>query len=278
MTTLKVGSGEHRYEVIRSWGRLPSGWEFGKISSVAVDSRGRVYVYQRTDRPVVVLDRGGDFLASWGGDLIVDAHGIYVSPDDHVWAVDRDGHQVLKFTPEGKLLLTLGTPGEPAHEAPFSHPTAVAVGPTGEVYVCDGYANSRVHKFDAQGNHLLSWGTPGSSPGQFKVPHGVWVDKEDLVYVVDRENSRVQVFTSDGGFLTQWTDFYRPTDIFMDHRGNLYVTDHIPRYSVLDRAGNLLARSRVIGTIPHGIYGDVNGDLYVVVIPERAIEKHVRLT
>ncbi|MBI2321214.1 MAG: hypothetical protein HYU88_03765 [Chloroflexi bacterium] len=279
MAALKVGSGRYRYEVVRSWGQLPHGWAFGKISGVAVDSQGRVFVYQRTDRPILVFDRDGRFLATWGEGLITDAHGIYVGSDDHVYAVDRDDHQVLKFTPDGTLVMTLGTRGEPGREpgAPFNHPTAAAVGPAGEIYVCDGYANSRVHTFDARGEHLRSWGTPGSAPGQFKVPHGIWVDDESRVYVVDRENNRVQVFTSAGSFVAQWTDFYRPTDVFMDRRHAFYVTDHIPRYSILDSEGNLLARCRVIGSLPHSIYGDSNGDLYICIIADRVIEKHVKI-
>lgn len=275
MATVAFGYGEYRYERIPRWGRLPKGWEFGKLSSVAVDSQDRVYLYQRTEHPVVVLDRDGDFLTSWGEGVIAEGHGIFIDAEDHVYLVDRQGQQVLKFSTEGKLVMALGNRGCPAREAPFNFPTGVAVGPAGEIYVCDGYGNSRVHKFSAEGELLLSWGRAGSGPGQFKVPHAAWVDSHGRVYVCDRENNRVQLFTTEGVFVAEWTDFYRPADIYMDGGGAVYVTDHIPRLSILDPAGNLLARGQSCD-IPHGVWGDSRGDFYVVSYQESFVEKYVR--
>lgn len=276
MATINVGTGDYRYEVTRNWAQLPEGWSFGTISAVAADSKDRVYVFTRGEHPVIVFDPDGNFLSSWGEGAILDAHGIFISPDDHVYLVDRDGHQVLKYTTEGQLVMTLGTRGQPSLEAPFNHPAGAAVAPTGEIYVCDGYANSRVHKFSSDGKHMLSWGSPGSGPGQFYVPHGIWVDHSGRVYVADRENNRLQIFSSEGEFIAQWADLYRPTDIYMDKEQAVYVTDHIPRFSIFDTHGNLLSRGRLEDAV-HSIWGDSHSSFYVALGYYPRVEKHVRI-
>lgn len=165
---------------------------------------------------------------------------------------------MLKLTTEGKLLFAFRNTGWPAQGAPFNHPTDAAVSPTGEVYVADGYGNSQVHKFSAQGELLASWGMPGDGPGQFKVPHGIWVDRENRVYVVDRENDRVQVFGSEGAFLTEWVDFYRPTDIYLANDETAFIVDYTPRLTITDSRGNLMARGR-LREICHAIWGRFSG-------------------
>src|SRR5205823_6614231 len=138
--------------------------------------------------------------------------------------VDRFLQQVLKFTTDGKLLMAIGTRRETASDgSPFNHPTDVAVAPTGEIYVSDGYGAARVHKFAADGKHLLSWGTRGTGPGEFNLPHSVWVDTPERILVADRENHRVQVFTSRGEYVEEWGGFRQPTDFFEDRDGTLYV-------------------------------------------------------
>ena len=277
MARLITGSGKYTYEVIRPWGELPPELQFGIVSHVAVDSDDRLYVYQRGDPPIFIFDREGEFLGSWGAGISIDdAHGIYISPEDHVYLVNRDFHEVLQFTIDGQLLMRLGTPGEPSLQGPFNHPAGVAVSPTGDIYVADGYANSRIHKFSSDGKLLLSWGSPGRGPGQFRVPHGIWVDEDSHVYVTDRENGRVQVFTTEGEFVAQWTDFYRPTDVYMDADGAVYVTDLIPRISILSREGELLARGRPVLNIPHGLWGDSRGDLYIAEASSRQVTKLIR--
>jgi len=274
--SVNVGTGEFSYAVAPSWGKLPRDWELGMVSAVAVDSKDRVYVYNRGTHPLVMFDRDGNFLASWGEGSTADPHGIFVGPDDGIYLVDRDAHVVQKFSPQGELLLTLGSRCRPSNEAPFSHPTNVAVSPSGEIYVTDGYGNSRVHIFSADGKLLSSFGAPGSGPGEFMVPHGIWVDGTGRVYVVDRENHRVQIFSSDGRFITQWTGFYRPTDIYVDAHDRAYIVDHIPRFSVFGLEGKLLARGRT-RDVCHGIWGDSRGDLYGALVFERRVEKYVKL-
>ena len=276
MGKVNAGTGNYRYELLPSWGELPNGWEFGAVSSVATDSKGRVYACNRGEHPVVVFDSDGHFLASWGEDVIMDSHGIFIDHDDDVYIVDRDAHQVLKFTSEGDLLLVLGDKGCPSEETPFNHPADVTVSSTGDIYVSDGYANSRVHKFSTDGKYLLSWGIPGSSPGAFRVPHGIAMSEAGRVYVADRENNRIQLFTSDGAFITQWTDFEKPMAVFVDANQAVYVSDQVPRLTIVDSEGNLLSRGRIGGT-GHGIWVDSKGDLYVgLTDAQKKVLKYVR--
>ena len=276
MTKLITGSGDYLYEVIRPWGELPAGMEFGPVNDVAVDSHDMVYAFQRGDPPVVVFDRDGKYLSSWGSGMFVDAHGLYISADNHIYLGNRDGHQVLKCTLDGQVVMTLGTAGMPSLQGPFNHPTGIAVGSNRDIYVSDGYANSRVHRFSATGQLIHSWGSRGKEPGEFRVPHGVWIDRHDRVYVADRENGRVQLFTPEGEFIDQWTDFFRATDVYIDADDVAYVTDLIPSLSVFDSSGKLIARGRPVLNIAHGIYGDSHKDLYVAEAGERRLTKLVR--
>ena len=147
-------------------------------------------------------------------------------------------------------------------QAPFNHPADVAVSPGGDIYVADGYGNSSIHKFSESGEYLLSWGAPGTEPGELSTPHGIWVDSKSRVYVADRENSRVQIFDTDGEYITEWIDLYHPMDIWFDDNDIAFVSDQTPRFSVLDEQGKLLSR----GKAPDaglGLYGASNGNLYL---------------
>lgn len=260
---LVVALGERRYRVVRPWGRLPADMRFGHISQLAVDAEGSVYVYQRGDPPVIVFDRDGVFRGGWGQGAIADAHGITITRDGRVFLVDRDAHQILIFSLDGKRLGSLGERHSPRFQAPFNHPTAVAVAPDGEIYVTDGYGNSVVHRFTADGKPIQTWGRPGRGPGEFSTPHGVWIDRVNRVLVVDRENNRVQIFDRDGRYLSEWDDFYHPMDLYEDERGMVYVTDQIPRLSLMTPAGELAGRCRPVLNTPHGIWGNARGDLFI---------------
>lgn len=275
-TTLVVGTGDYVYDVVRPWGTLPAGIELGIVSHVAVDSRDHVYVYQRARVPVLVFDADGYFLRGFGEGRLLDAHGIYIAADDHVYVCNRDEHEVLKLTPEGKVVLVLGRRGHPALQAPFNHPADVAVAPNGDIYVADGYGNAAVHRFDATGRHLASWGTPGAGPGQFSTPHAIWVDRSGRVLVADRENNRVQVFGFEGDVLAEWRDLYHPMDIYVDPRGTVYVTDQTPRLSVYSPEGRLLSRARPVTIGAHGVWGDSRGDLYLAEVTPSQVTKLVR--
>lgn len=234
-----VGSDKFRYEEIKGWGNLPEDWAFVEVPGVAVDSQDRVYVLCRTEPPVLVLDREGRFLKSWGEELFKRPHSIFIGPADNVYCVDDWGHAVHKFTTNGELLMTIETASHPADTGyvwdapstvqragpPFNYPTAVALSPKGELYVSDGYGNARVHKFAPDGRLLFSWGEPGSGPGEFVTPHNVCVDREGLVYVADRQNCRIQVFGPQGEFITQWAEIWWPCDMCVDADGYMYVAE-----------------------------------------------------
>jgi DNA-binding beta-propeller fold protein YncE len=298
-----VGGGQFRYEVREGWGRLPVGWSLVEVAGVATDSRDRVHVFNRGEHPVIVFDRDGKFLNAWGEGLFRRPHGIHIGPDDTIFLCDDLDHTVQRFTSTGKLLQKLGRSGEPSDTGatsvdyrtiqragpPFHFPCNVALGAGGEMYVADGYGNARVHKFSADGELLLSWGVPGSAPGEFHLPHGIAVDREGVVYVADRENSRVQRFTPDGKFLGEWPNIARPCQVFIDSEDNVYVAEvgyragmwpgseppcaNPPggRVSIFNTRGELKARwgggdnPCAPGDFyaPHDVWADSHGDLYV---------------
>jgi sugar lactone lactonase YvrE len=217
------------------------------------------------------------------------AHGVHVAPDDTLWLTDDGDHTIRHCTVDGKVLLTLGIPGVPRpymSGEPFHRCTHTALSPRGDLYVSDGYGNSRVHKYAPDGTLLRSWGEPGTDPGQFNIPHNICCDADGWVYVADRENHRVQVFDGDGRYETQWNNMHRPSGLFLDPRahGHFYVGEiggglgvnvdmpNIgPRVSIYNAAGEVLARlgDRPAGLepgqfiSPHGLAVDSHGDIYV---------------
>ena len=271
-----LGTGDFVYDVVRPWGALPRGWALGLVSHVAVDSADRVYFYQRSDPPVLVFDSDGHFLDGWGATRLRDAHGIFAGRDGHLYLVNRDEHEVLKVTPEGRIVLALGTRGRPALQAPFNHPADVAVSRSGEIYVADGYGNSAIHRFSPEGRHLGSWGRPGAGPGEFTTPHGIWVDAQERVLVADRENNRVQLLSPEGDCYGEWRDLYHPMDIYVDAGGTVYVTDQIPRITMYSPEGRLLARGKPVATGAHGVWGDSRGNLYLAEVGLNQVTKLAR--
>ena len=265
---IMIGTGDYRYEYRPDWAKLPAEMEFQAPSAVAVDSHDNLYVFQRGDPPVLVFDRDGNMIAQWTrkDGVPADAHLVYVVPDDGVYLADRDAHQILKYTSEGELVMSLGNRHRAELQAPFNHPADMCVAPpgsplTGEIFVADGYGNSSVHHFSASGNHIGSFGSPGSSAGEFRVPHSVRVSVDGRIYVADRENNRVQIFSPDGEFIEEWTDFKKPMGIHIDTAGIVYVTDQVPRLSILTLDGQLLARGRTFEQA-HNVYTDSAGNIY----------------
>lgn len=251
------------YAVECPWGTLPDGQVFGPVSQLAIDSNDRVYVFQRSNPPVLVFDSEGLLVDSWGEGEFSDAHGIFITTDDLVLLVDRDAHQILACETSGTVRFRLGQRHRPRLNEPFNHPTDIAQAPNGDYYVSDGYGNSRVHCFSSDGTYRFSWGRPGDGPGEFTTPHAVWVDSAERVLVADRENNRVQLFDLQGRFLESWSDFYHPMDIYADRDGNVFVTDQIPRLSMLSPDGTLIGRCRPVLFGPHGVGGDAAGNLYL---------------
>ena len=208
---------------------MPEGWKFGRVSAVALDSAGNVYVFHRGAKadPVVIFDPQGKFLRSWGKGVFSNPHGIRIDKHDHVWVTDTGHHLVMEFTTEGKLLRTLGTKGK-AGDTPdaFNRPTDVAFLPNGDFFVTDGYGNSRVVKFSHDGKYLLEWGKRGTGPGEFDLPHIVVTDSRGNVYVSDRENNRIQIFDSNGKFLRQWTHLGATQGMDINSKDELWIITH----------------------------------------------------
>ncbi len=289
------------YRADDAWPRLPEGYTWKEVAGVATDSHDRVFVFAREAHRVLIFDRDGAFLSAWSEGLFTRPHGITIGPDDSVWCTDDMDHTVRKYTPEGRLLLTLGTSGKASDTGatsmdfrtiqraapPFHYPTNLAIASSGELYVTDGYGNARVHRFSPDGRLLASWGEPGSGPGQFHLPHGIAIDHDGIVYVADRENSRIQRFYPDGRFLDQWTDVARPCQVCiagervyvaeLGYRAGMWPGTSAPasatggRVSVYDRQGKLHARwgggddPSAAGDFfaPHDICVDSRGAIYV---------------
>lgn len=256
--------GDRRYSVVRPFAKFPAGMTPGRLSAGAVDSKGNLHICQRADPPVLVFDRQGTFLRSYGEGLIVESHGICITADDRVLVVDRDGHQVLAFDQTGRLLFTLGQREKPQQGAPFSHPTDIAVGPNGDMYVSDGYGNTLIHQFSADGKLKRSWGEPGDAPGQFTTPHGIAVLKDGRVLAGDRENNRIQVFDPDGKYLSEWKHFYHPMDIYVNGKGLVFVSDQGPGVHARREDGSIVGRCKPALAMPHGLAGDRDGTLYII--------------
>jgi DNA-binding beta-propeller fold protein YncE len=225
--------GQLKYRVNIRFGQepetMPAGWTFGRVSAVATDAAGRVYVAHRGPKadPIVVFDAKGQYLRSWGKDIFANPHGLRVDREGHLWATDTATHQVMKFTPEGKLLLTLGVKGQAgADQKTFNRPTDVAFTPTGEFFVSDGYGNSRVVKFSREGKFLFEWGRRGSQPGEFNLPHAMAIDSQGRLYVSDRENNRIQIFDLNGKFVHQWTHLGATQGVFITPQDELWIVTH----------------------------------------------------
>ncbi|MFN0164045.1 MAG: peptidyl-alpha-hydroxyglycine alpha-amidating lyase family protein [Burkholderiales bacterium] len=285
-----LGEGEHRYRVVEDWARIPEGWEFKDVAAVAVDSRDQVYVFNRGEHPMMVFDREGNFLRSWGEGTFPHAHGLSIDAQDNLYCTDDGGHFVRKCAPDGRVLLEIGVPGKPApfmSGEPFHRCTHTALSPAGDIYVSDGYGNARIHKYSPDGKLLFSWGAPGTDPGQFNIAHNIATDDEGWVYVADRENHRVQVFDERGRYETQWANLHRPCGLFCCRGATpRFVIGELgpampvnrnhpnigPRLSIVDAAGKLIAR---LGgeagpgletgkfVAPHGLALDSRGDIYV---------------
>ena len=295
-----LGSGQFVYEEDAEWGKVPDGWEIVEVPGVAVDSQDRVYAFCRCEHPIIVFDRDGKFLRSWGEGVIKRAHDIIIGPDDSVYCVDDWGHAVHKYTTEGELLMTIETADNPADTGydwddrrivdragpPFNFPTGIALTPDGDFYVSDGYGNARVHKFTANGELLFSWGEPGEGTSQFVTPHNVCVDSEGTVYVADRQNCRMQLFNPQGEYIGQWDNIWWPCDMCIDADDNMYIAEvggifmgvtkepdfdsPAARITVRDLKGRILSEwgmedpqgaGRYFS--PHNIAFDSHGDLYV---------------
>lgn len=297
-----------RYEIVRGWPELPPGEILGQATGVDVDSKGNVWVFHRAGRewsepfpvepigrPTVwVFDgRSGQLLKSWGTNTFVMPHGLTIDRDDNLWLTDVGRHQVFKFAPDGRQLLVLGearVPGDDARH--FDMPTDVAIAEDGSFFVSDGYGNSRVLHFAADGKLIKTWGTKGTGPGEFDLPHGIAIDDRGRVLVADRSNARVQVFEQSGRFLAQWqgTDLGRPYAAAAGQKNRVFIADggdqpEVPPdragVAVVDADGQLVTRFGRFGNydgqfrLAHDVAVARDGAVYVVDAWGQRVQKFV---
>lgn len=307
------------YRPVYDWGELPEGRSWGSTSAIHPSNDGNIWVAERCGTnscvgsdldPVLLFDTEGNLIRSFGGGMIAWPHGLEVDAEGNVWVADAwaqgaetSGHTVLKFSPQGELLMTIGTPGvagsPPEH---LDRPSDVLVAPNGEIYIVDSHGQevNRIHKYTADGTYLESWGETGFGPMQFRDPHALAMDSQGRIFVGDRANNRIQIIDQQGNFLASWTQFGRPSGIYIDENDIIYVADsesspapdpHLGmrnagwekgirvgdartgwvHYFVPDTQSDVTGYSG-----PEGIAVDAEGNLYGAEVTQRRVVKHVR--
>lgn len=263
---------------------MPAGMVLGETPGVGINANDEVVIVNRAAVPVQVYSTSGEFIAAWPYDEFTRVHSLTIMPDGHMFVSDDLRHVVQEFDAGGNHVRTFGTPGVPSETGrnieplgvvkregpPFNQPTDAAIGLDGTLYMTDGYGNARVHRFSRDGELIQSWGTPGSGPGQFNLPHGVRVDNEGRVLVADRENNRIQVFSPDGEYLFSYEDVRRPCGLLVDASGAIFVAElgeSHGRISIFSAEGDLLSRWSIEGDVAragaHSVALDRDGNLYV---------------
>ena len=312
----QVVAAQNPYQPVENHFKLPEGRKIGSTAGITVDRDGSsVWVFDRcgdqycvgsTLAPVMKFDASGKLLQSFGAGMFVRPHGIHVDRDGNVWVTDgegpdgtdarRDGkgHQVFKFSKDGKLLMTLGKAGVAgAGPDTFNMPSAVLVAPNGNIFVGDGHggtSNARVLKFSKDGKFIKAWGKKGTATGDFETPHNLAMDSRGRLFVADRGNNRIEIFDQEGGFLEEWKQFGRPSGIFIDAKDTIYVADSQsdpktnPGFTRGIRIGN--ARDgRLTAFIPdpdgdkgsqEGVVADARGNIYGSLTGGMALRAYVR--
>lgn len=245
---MMLGSGSHVYEVVEGWGRLPRGVQFGYTHGVVVDSQDRVYVHNQSKDAVIIFDRDGNFLGSWGEEFAGGAHGMFLNQEggaEFLYLADYKRHIVVKTTLEGDVIWTLGAPDLPEvyGRRELYQPTDVAVAPNGDFYVSDGYGQSWIHQYNADSKWIRSWGGVGSEHGKLNCPHGIWVDTRrptPVLLVADRGNFRIQSFSLDGKPLGFVTEELRYPCCFYQFGGEMYIPDLHGRVTIFDKDNKLI--------------------------------------
>jgi len=285
------------YHLVAGWPDMPKGYNFGESSGVDVDKQDNVWIANRGAYPVMEFDKTGKFIQGWNDDTVrltssnthgTGAHGIRVDPDGNIWLVDVDGHLLHKYNQQGRRLMVIGTrQGTPSNndsQVGFNRPTNLWFLPNRDFYVTDGYGNSRVIEFNKNGEYIRHWGTPGKGDSQFTLPHSVTVDSKGTVYVADRVNKRVQVFTPEGQFITKWTDVGQPWGLYYVAKENvIYMCDGLyNRITKISLEGKVLGQMGSFGKAPgkldfaHEIAVDSQGSIYVAEIKNLRVQKWVR--
>jgi DNA-binding beta-propeller fold protein YncE len=301
------------YRAIERWGQLPEGRSWGSTSAIDVAPDGHLWVAERCGAnscdgsslpSILEFDRSGTLVRSFAAGVFVFPHGFHIDRQGNVWVTDArgaggKGHQVFKFNPGGKLLLTLGKAGVAgAGPGEFNQPSDVAVAPNGDVFVADGHdegSNMRIVKFGADGRYIKAWGRPGAARGEFRTPHGIAFDSKGRLFVADRGNNRLQIFDQDGTFLEEWPQFSRVSGIYIDRNDVLYAADsesnaqRNPGWKRGIRVGS--ARDgKVVAFIPdpisnpdesptsgaEGVTADAQGNIYGAEVDPKMVKKYVK--
>ncbi|MAG93247.1 MAG: hypothetical protein CMJ48_05805 [Planctomycetaceae bacterium] len=224
------------YDVDPAWPQTPEnvsrkGW----VSGLAIDDKNQVWFFKKGPDPVQVYTSDGKFVRTWGQGNFKDPHHLRIDHEGNIWLADFGLHIVQKYTPQGKLMMTLGIRGEAGlDETHFNKPTDMAITPTGDIFITDGYGNRRIVHFDKTGKFIKAWGEYGSAPGSFVMPHAIVVDSKGLLYVADRNSARIQIFNQDGKFLDQWSNIIMPWGLSIDAQDNLWVCGSSPHWWVRD--------------------------------------------
>ena len=267
------------YRMAENWMTAPE--EIGGVSGVTVDDEGNIHAFRRDANNVWTLDSTGALAKEWGQDIAMWTHGIRVDPEGYIWTVDGQGHQVKKWSPDAsELLMTLGEYGV-GGDGPdtFNRPTDVAVAPNGDVFVSDGYVNSRVVKFDKTGEFIKAWGEAGTEPGQFNTVHSITIDSRDRVLVADRANKRVQIFDFEGNFLDQWTHLGSPYALFLTRDDHLFIADGVNAKVWIADASDGTLLNAIEGTEGiHWVAVDPAGNVYAASNRSHYLRKYSKAT
>ena len=295
----------YRYDA--SWAKLPAGVKWAGVISVDPAANGGMWVFHRSDPPILRFDASGNVVKSVGSGMIVQAHGMTVDRDGNVWVTDAQikdgkGNQVLKFSPDGKLLMSLGKAGVAGSGTDvFSGPCDVAIAANGDIFVADGHMAdtpvNRIMKFSKDGKFIKAWGKRGSGPGEFDTPHSLSIDSRGRIFVADRSNSRVQIFDQDGKFLDQWKQFGRPSGIYIDRNDTMIVADSQSNstqnpgykrgiYVGSARDGKVTALIPFVEPDPEknnnagveGVAIDAKGNVYGAEVSTETLKKYVKAT
>lgn len=302
------------YRTVRDWGQLPPGMpKWPAVTAVEVAPDGAIYVIERchenscagrTEPPILKYDKSGKLIASWGSGMFVFPHGAAVDRQGNLWVTDAQikdgkGYQVFKFSPEGKVLMTLGKAGvASADPGLFDEPTDVAVAPNGDIFVTEGHTggtvgNDRVSKFSKDGTFIKSWGKHGSAHGEFFNPHTIELDSQGRVFVGDRSNNRIEIFDQNGRYLDTWMQFGRPSGIFIAPDDTMYVADSeswgkdepgwkkgIRIGSAKDGSVKFFIEDMESTSEEHsgaeGVGVDAEGNVYGAVVRRKMLEKYVK--
>ena len=302
---------DNPYRLEAGWAKYPTGRTWGSTSGVDVDRAGNVWVFERCGardcsdsklETIFQFDRNGNIVKSFGGDMFVFPHGMALDREGNVYVTDADGkngkgHVVVKFSPQGKILMTLGKAGVAGHSNElFNRPSAVTVAPNGDIYVADGHggeSNARVMKFAKDGRFLKSFGKKGKGRGEFDELHAIALDSHGRVFVGDRGNGLIKIFDAEGNLLDEWKQFGRPSGVYIDAADNIYVTDSqsdakrnpgVRRGIRVGSAKDGSVRALIPGvgpepdkeSVPEGVAADAAGVIYGAETSAANLLKYVR--